>query len=252
MLENAAQRINFYNPQPASLRIQSRVSNSAIDIRHRHIRNRYFRPQQAQKHLVHYVFSRRGIRHETTRIRHQRRPVLVIESPHVLGAQFSFRQMFRPGRVTICTYDTPARQNCLCPANLAAVFVFGHKEHTAPMKTSQHANSVLCTFALGRTRFTLSDFGRVPCSRTFLDALYLPSGVDMLTLRLPPSIEKRLEKLARRTGRTKTYYVREAILTHLADLEDLYLAESTLERIRSGEEQTIPLKDVMTRHGLEG
>jgi len=74
----------------------------------------------------------------------------------------------------------------------------------------------------------------------------------MLTLRLPPSIEKRLEKLARRTGRTKTYYVREAILTHLADLEDLYLAEGTLERIPSGEERTIPLKDVMTRHGLEG
>jgi RHH-type rel operon transcriptional repressor/antitoxin RelB len=74
----------------------------------------------------------------------------------------------------------------------------------------------------------------------------------MLAVRLPPSIEKRLEKLARRTGRTKTYYVREAILKHLADLEDLYLAEGTLERIRSGEEQTIPLKDVMKRHGLEG
>src|SRR6267143_1605992 len=106
-------------------------------------------------------------------------------------------------------------------------------------------------FALGHTRFTLSDFGRVPCSRTFLDALYLPSGVDMLTLRLPPSIEKRLEKLARRTGRTKTYYVREAILEHLEDLEDMYLAEGALERIRSGEDQTIPLKDVVKRHGLQ-
>ena len=36
----------------------------------------------------------------------------------------------------------------------------------------------------------------------------------MLAIRLPQSIEKRLEKLARRTGRTKTYYVREAILQH--------------------------------------
>lgn len=74
----------------------------------------------------------------------------------------------------------------------------------------------------------------------------------MLAVRLPPSIEKRLEKLARRTGRTKTYYVREAILEHLADLEDLYLAEGILERIRSGEEEAIPLKVVMKRHGLEG
>jgi len=59
-----------------------------------------------------------------------------------------------------------------------------------------------------------------------------------------------LDKLARHTGRTKTYYVREAILEHLADIEDLYLAERRLERIRSGEERTIPLKSVMKRHGL--
>jgi RHH-type rel operon transcriptional repressor/antitoxin RelB len=72
----------------------------------------------------------------------------------------------------------------------------------------------------------------------------------MLAIRLPQSIEKRLEELARRTGRTKTYYVREAILEHLADLEDLYLAERALERIRRGEERTIPLKNTLKRHGL--
>lgn len=73
----------------------------------------------------------------------------------------------------------------------------------------------------------------------------------MLAIRLPQSIEKRLEKLARRTGRTKTYYAREAILEHIADLEDLYLAEGALERIRSGRERTIRLKDALKRHGLE-
>lgn len=73
----------------------------------------------------------------------------------------------------------------------------------------------------------------------------------MLAIRLPHSIEKRLEKLARRTGRTKTYYAREAILEHLEDLEDLYLAEGSLERIRRGQERAIPLKDAMKRHGLE-
>jgi RHH-type rel operon transcriptional repressor/antitoxin RelB len=72
----------------------------------------------------------------------------------------------------------------------------------------------------------------------------------MLAIRLPQSIEERLEKLARRTGRTKTYYVREAILVHLDDLEDIYLAERALERIRSGEERTVPLKDVVKRHGI--
>lgn len=73
-----------------------------------------------------------------------------------------------------------------------------------------------------------------------------------LAIELPQSIEKRLENLARRTGRTKTFYVREAILAHLEDMEDLYLAEESLERIHGGEEQTIPLENVMKGHGLEG
>jgi len=72
----------------------------------------------------------------------------------------------------------------------------------------------------------------------------------MLAIRLPQSIEKRLERLARRTGRTKTYYAREAILEHIQDLEDLYLAEGSLERIRRGDERAIPLKDALKRHGL--
>lgn len=67
----------------------------------------------------------------------------------------------------------------------------------------------------------------------------------MLAIRLPQSIEKRLEKLALRTGRTKTFYVREAILEHLDDLEDLYLAEKSYDRIQKGEEQTIPLKQLL-------
>jgi len=73
----------------------------------------------------------------------------------------------------------------------------------------------------------------------------------MLAIRLPESIEKRLEKLARRTGRTKTFYVRQAILEHLDDLEDLYHAERTLHRIHTGEEQTVPLEDALKRHDLE-
>src|ERR1700674_4534372 len=90
-----------------------------------------------------------------------------------------------------------------------------------------------------------------PSCLTEHDMLYVDSEVVMLAIRLPQSIEKRLEKLARRTGRTKTYYVREAILEHLEDISHLYLAERALERIRSGEEQTIPLKNVMKRHGLQ-
>jgi RHH-type rel operon transcriptional repressor/antitoxin RelB len=73
----------------------------------------------------------------------------------------------------------------------------------------------------------------------------------MLAIRLPESIEKRLEKLAQRTGRTKTYYAREAILQHLEDLEDVYLAERVLRRIRKGRERTHTLDRVRNDLGLE-
>jgi len=51
----------------------------------------------------------------------------------------------------------------------------------------------------------------------------------MLAIRLDTKIEKRLDRLAKMTGRTKTYYAREAILEHLEDLEDTYLAVQRLE-----------------------
>lgn len=73
----------------------------------------------------------------------------------------------------------------------------------------------------------------------------------MLAIRLPQAIEKRLEKLARQTGRTKSFYAREAILQHLEDMEDIFLAERTLQRIRDGKESAIPLKDVLKHHAVE-
>lgn len=73
----------------------------------------------------------------------------------------------------------------------------------------------------------------------------------MLALRLPPDIEARLAELAKRTGRTKSFYAREAILRHLDELEDLYLAESRLEDLRNGRSESIPLNDLLRRHGVE-
>lgn len=73
----------------------------------------------------------------------------------------------------------------------------------------------------------------------------------MLAIRLPESIEKRLDRLAKRTGRTKTFYARQAILRHLEELEDLYRAERSLERIRDGKDHSIPLEEVMRRYGME-
>ncbi|MEW5824807.1 MAG: DUF6290 family protein [Pseudomonadota bacterium] len=72
----------------------------------------------------------------------------------------------------------------------------------------------------------------------------------MLAIRLPAEIESRLDALAKATGRTKTYYAREAILEYLDDMEDLYLAEQRLADIRAGRSLTLSLDDVMKQYGL--
>jgi RHH-type rel operon transcriptional repressor/antitoxin RelB len=72
----------------------------------------------------------------------------------------------------------------------------------------------------------------------------------MLAIRLPADLEARLEALARATGRTKTYYAREAIVEYLDDLEDLYLAERELQEIRAGRSEPIPLAEVMKQYGM--
>ena len=73
-----------------------------------------------------------------------------------------------------------------------------------------------------------------------------------VSLRLPDEISQRLEHLAELTGRSKTYYMLEAIREHMDDMEDLYLAEQRLADIRAGNSQTVPLEEVMKRYGLEG
>ena len=72
----------------------------------------------------------------------------------------------------------------------------------------------------------------------------------MLAVRLPEDIETRLESLAKRTGRSKTFYARIAILEYLEDMEDLYLAEQVVRRLNSGEELSHPLEEVETRLDL--
>ena len=54
-------------------------------------------------------------------------------------------------------------------------------------------------------------------------------------IRLPDETYNRLKSLAQKTGRTATYYIREAIEEHLENLEDLYLAQqAALEHHQSG------------------
>ncbi len=68
----------------------------------------------------------------------------------------------------------------------------------------------------------------------------------MLGIRLESALERRLEKLAKKTGRSKSYYAREAIRQYLEEREDYLLGLSVLER----NEATISLKQLERRLGL--
>ena len=76
----------------------------------------------------------------------------------------------------------------------------------------------------------LSRFKAPIVKRQYVLYMYCTMEIVMLALRLPAQIEKRLDSLAKKTGRSKSFYAREAILRHLEDLEDYHLARRRLSR----------------------
>jgi len=70
------------------------------------------------------------------------------------------------------------------------------------------------------------------------------------SIRLSSETENRLNVLATETGRSKAYYLRELIEEGIDDLEEHYLTERIMERIRKGEETTHSLDDVEASLGL--
>jgi RHH-type rel operon transcriptional repressor/antitoxin RelB len=74
----------------------------------------------------------------------------------------------------------------------------------------------------------------------------------MLALRLPPQIEKRLDALARKTGRTKSFYAREAILRQIEDIENRYLPKRRPARGRPAAPRKSRSSDAAWLRALSG
>lgn len=72
-----------------------------------------------------------------------------------------------------------------------------------------------------------------------------------VSIRLDPEIEQRLDYLAAQTGRAKSYYLRELIEGGLDDLEDFYLADATMERVRKGEEAVLDASEARKSIALD-
>ena len=71
-----------------------------------------------------------------------------------------------------------------------------------------------------------------------------------VSLRLTDDLKTRLDRLAKLTGRSKTYYMLEAIREKLEDLEDLYLVEQRTVALRAGKSSTHSLGEVEKLLGL--
>ena len=70
-----------------------------------------------------------------------------------------------------------------------------------------------------------------------------------LSIRLTPEDEARLEALARRTGRSKTFYVREAIHEHLGELEEQYWADSVVREWEHSGRMSRPAQELWDELG---
>jgi RHH-type transcriptional regulator, rel operon repressor / antitoxin RelB len=71
--------------------------------------------------------------------------------------------------------------------------------------------------------------------------------MSMVAVRLDPEMEAELSKLAAETGRSKSYYMKEALASFLEDRADYLLALAALER----QEPRTSLADLRKELGLE-
>ena len=73
-----------------------------------------------------------------------------------------------------------------------------------------------------------------------------------VTARVPQDISARYDRLARSSGRTKTYYINEALAEAIDQLEYEYGILQRVEDIRSGRAKTYSADEVRERCGLVG
>ena len=67
----------------------------------------------------------------------------------------------------------------------------------------------------------------------------------MLSIRLPSDIEKRLDKLSRVTGRSKSFYIRSAVIELLDQIEKIRIEEQLyFEKLRLQFESKKVLQDL--------
>ncbi len=72
-----------------------------------------------------------------------------------------------------------------------------------------------------------------------------------LSIRIDKKLDLRLTRIAKLTGRTKSFYLRQALAEQIEDLEDFYVAQKVSARLATGKESTVALEDLERELAVE-
>jgi len=72
-----------------------------------------------------------------------------------------------------------------------------------------------------------------------------------ISIRLEPELEARINNLAQKTHRSKSFYIREMILKTIEDMEDYYLAQEAMEAVRKNKTKLYSNEEVRKELGLD-
>ena len=72
----------------------------------------------------------------------------------------------------------------------------------------------------------------------------------VVTVKLPHEMFERLDRLSKETKRPKAFFMKLLLEEHLEELEDIYLAEATIEAVRAGKEKLYTLEEAEEKFGL--
>jgi RHH-type transcriptional regulator, rel operon repressor / antitoxin RelB len=71
-----------------------------------------------------------------------------------------------------------------------------------------------------------------------------------IAVRLTDEQQRRLDALSARTGRSRSFYVKEALETHLDELEERFWAHDVISAWEASEQKTRPIDDLKAELGL--
>jgi RHH-type rel operon transcriptional repressor/antitoxin RelB len=72
----------------------------------------------------------------------------------------------------------------------------------------------------------------------------------MIAVRLPAGLENDLQNLALHTGRSKSYYVVEALSRYLEDTKDRFILETAIKEFYAGDKKTYTTEQVAAELGI--